>query len=130
MLNIVNVFSSVFMNRDETQYPDFGRTSLVIKGVVTWQCIKYIAGNNGQSRAVKNISVLPAPVPYHSVQFGSSCVGACKFDSLQSATFFSLSSGVGSFHSPRILFAVTVVEVVVDLCLNWVEKSLVITIIF
>ena len=48
-LNIVNVFSSVFMNRDETQYPDFGRTSLVIKGFVTWQYIKYIARNNGQS---------------------------------------------------------------------------------
>ena len=35
----------------------------------------------------KNISVLTTPVPYHNVQFGSSCVRACKVDSLQSAIF-------------------------------------------
>ena len=53
-------------------------TSLVIKGFVTWQYNKYIAGNNGQSRsrAVKIISVLPAWVPYHSVQFGSVLCGS------------------------------------------------------
>ena len=46
MAKYCQVFPSV---RDDSQHPDFGRTSLLIRGFVTWQYNKYIARNNGQS---------------------------------------------------------------------------------